>query len=130
LFDEGADLMEIVAESVLAEIVRRLVAEFNPEEIILFGSRAWGQPRPDSDYDLFVVLAESADDALNRAVRAHHCLKGLGISKDVIVSTRERFDRFRRIRASLEADIHNRGVVLYGRRQNGVDSTVAAKGGA
>ena len=29
---------------VLPEIVRRLVAEFDPEEIILFGSRAWGQP--------------------------------------------------------------------------------------
>ena len=25
-------------------------AEFDPEEIILFGSRAWGDPRPDSDY--------------------------------------------------------------------------------
>ena len=36
--------MESVAEEVLPEIVRRLVAEFDPEEIILFGSRAGASP--------------------------------------------------------------------------------------
>ncbi len=33
--------MQTTAEEVLPEIVRRLVAEFDPEQIILFGSRAW-----------------------------------------------------------------------------------------
>jgi predicted nucleotidyltransferase len=50
--------MPTTTEDVLPEIVRRLVEKFDPEEIILFGSRAWGQPRPDSDYDLFVIVAE------------------------------------------------------------------------
>ena len=36
--------MQTTAEDVLPEIVRRLVDEFDPEQIILFGSRAWGQP--------------------------------------------------------------------------------------
>ena len=120
--------MQTTAEDVLPEIVRRLVAEFDPEQIILFGSRAWGQPRPDSDYDLFVIVAESDDHPLQGAVKAHACLGGLGISKDVIVCTQERFDRFRRVPASLEAKIRNRGVVLYGRRENGAGSTVAAQG--
>ena len=44
--------MQTTAEDVLPEIIRRLVDEFDPEEIILFGSRAWGEPKPDSDYDL------------------------------------------------------------------------------
>jgi predicted nucleotidyltransferase len=120
--------MPTTSEDVLPEIVRRLVDEFDPEEIILFGSRAWGQPRPDSDYDLFVIVSESEEHPLERAVRAHGCLSGLGISKDVIVGTRERFDRFSRVPASLEAKIRNRGVVLYGRRQEGVGSTVAVEG--
>ena len=119
--------MQTTAEDVLPEIVRRLVAEFDPEQIILFGSRAWGQPRPDSDYDLFVIVAESDDHPLQGAVKADACRGGLGISKDVIVCTQERFDRFRRVPASLEAKIRNRGVVLYGRRENGAGSTVAAK---
>src|SRR5947207_8326496 len=95
---------------VVPEIVRRLVAEFDPEEIILFGSRAWGQPRPDSDYDLFVIVSGREEDPLQRAIRAHDCLGGLGISKDVIVSTQERFDRFSRVPTALEAKIRNRGV--------------------
>ena len=33
----------------------KIVKEFKPEKIILFGSRAWGTPRPDSDIDLFIV---------------------------------------------------------------------------
>jgi predicted nucleotidyltransferase len=120
--------MPIADAEVLPEIVRRLVDEFNPEEIVLFGSRAWGQPRPDSDYDLFVVVTESHEDPARRAFRAHDCLSGLGISKDVIVSTLERFDRFRGVAASLEARIRDRGVVLYGRGQARIGSTVAPNG--
>jgi predicted nucleotidyltransferase len=46
------------ADAVLAEIVRRLVAGFQPERIYLFGSHARGDAGPDSDYDLLMVLAE------------------------------------------------------------------------
>ncbi len=112
----------------LAEITRRLVAELNPDQIILFGSRAWGHPREDSDYDLFVVVPEGGIDALHLAVKAHECLSDLGISKDVLVSTRERFDRFSRVPASLEAKIRSRGLVLYGRGQKGAGSTMATQG--
>ena len=44
----------------LEDITRRLVAEFTPETIILFGSHAWGQPDENSDLDL---LEESVDRA-------------------------------------------------------------------
>jgi predicted nucleotidyltransferase len=114
--------MQTTVTDVLPEIGRRLVEEFDPEEIILFGSRAWGHPRPDSDYDLFVVVAETHEDPARRAFRAHSCLSGLGISKDVIVSTLVRYDRFRRVPASLEAKIRDRGVMLYGRSQTGIGS--------
>jgi len=36
--------MKTVPPELLAEITRRLVAEFQPEQIILFGSHAWGTP--------------------------------------------------------------------------------------
>jgi len=122
--------MRNMASDVLLEIVRRFVAEFDPEQIILFGSRAWGQPRPDSDYDLFVIVTASEENPAQRAFRARDCLSGLGISKDVLVSTKERFDRFSRVPAALEAKVHDRGVVLYGRSQAGAGSIVAAEGAA
>lgn len=39
----------------LDRIVDTIVAKFDPEKVILFGSRAWGKPGPDSDADLLVV---------------------------------------------------------------------------
>ena len=45
-----------ITDAVLAEIVSRLVACFQPERIYLFGSRARGDMGPDSDYDLLMVL--------------------------------------------------------------------------
>jgi predicted nucleotidyltransferase len=40
----------------IGELSARIVQEFNPEKIVLFGSYAYGQPSPDSDVDLLVVL--------------------------------------------------------------------------
>jgi len=39
----------------LAEITKQIVAEYNPEKIILFGSFAWGDPNENSDIDLLIV---------------------------------------------------------------------------
>ena len=47
----------MVDERRIAKLSERIVREFQPEKIILFGSYAYGQPRPDSDVDLLVVLA-------------------------------------------------------------------------
>jgi predicted nucleotidyltransferase len=40
----------------IRELVDRIVRHFQPERVVLFGSYAYGQPRPDSDVDLLVVL--------------------------------------------------------------------------
>ena len=43
---------------ILTEIVRRLVASFQPERIYLFGSTARGDADYDSDYDIVVIVRE------------------------------------------------------------------------
>ncbi len=65
----------IERQQVVQEIVGRLVEGYAPEAVILFGSHAYGQPRPDSDIDLLVIKATSACSAERyRAARA--CLAG------------------------------------------------------
>ena len=106
--------MSTLSQDLLGEVTSRLAAEFQPEEVWLFGSYAWGQPDEGSDIDLLVVVQDSDESPVRRSQRAHRCLRGLGIAKDVIVKTRAELERFRRVPSSLEADILRRGRQIYG----------------
>jgi predicted nucleotidyltransferase len=46
----------MVDEQTIQDLCNRIVQEFQPERIILFGSYAHGNPTPDSDVDILVVL--------------------------------------------------------------------------
>src|SRR2546426_11700823 len=52
--------MKSLEPGLLENITQRLVTEFQPEQIFLFGSHAWGTPDEDSDIDLLVVLPDDA----------------------------------------------------------------------
>ena len=105
--------MKTLDQALLREVTNRLEAEFQPEQVWLFGSRAWGQPDEGSDIDLLVVLRESDETPVRWAQRAHRCLSGLDIAKDVLVKTRAEVERFRNVPASLEAEIFRRGQKIY-----------------
>jgi predicted nucleotidyltransferase len=101
------------AEALLQEIVRRLVETFRPERIYLFGSRARGDWHLNSDYDLMVVVPESDQPAHRRAQLAYQALYGVGIPKDVVVWTRQEFDHYLPVAASLAATVAREGRLLY-----------------
>ena len=98
------------------EVIRRLVDEFQPETIYLFGSYAWGMPNEDSDMDLLVIVPESQENPIQRAVRAQRSLLGVKAAVDVLVKTRDEFQRYTSVKASLEAQISREGKLLYGRK--------------
>jgi predicted nucleotidyltransferase len=98
----------------LDEITNRLVAEFAPEEIILFGSHAWGTPDANSDLDLLVVVTASDQPAPRRAARAYRCLREVPVPLDILVKTRDEVERTRHVPASLVHEVLKRGRVLYG----------------
>src|SRR5260221_14326528 len=101
--NHGANLnaVKTIQPGLLENIIERLKAEFQPEEIYLFGSHAWGTPTDDSDVDLMVIVRESGEKSIRRMQRAHRCLIGMGFSKDVLVPTRAQVDRYKHLRASL-----------------------------
>lgn len=121
--------MQEVSILLLQEITRRLVDEFRPEQIILFGSHAWGKPNEDSDLDILVIVSQSHLPPVQRAVRAHRRLQGLNVPKDILVRTRAEVERFRDVQASLEHQIFARGTVLY-ERQVGARTELAHQGPA
>lgn len=58
---------------IIEQMVRRLVDEYQPERVILFGSMARGEPTQDSDIDLLIVK-ETAEPPLDRRVRVRRLL--------------------------------------------------------
>jgi uncharacterized protein len=106
--------VKTVDESLLETATQRLVAEFQPEQVWLYGSHAWGNPHDDSDVDLLVVVPHSDETPIRRSQRAHRCLRGLRMPKDVLVETRQEVDRVKGLKTSLESIILSRGRRLYG----------------
>jgi predicted nucleotidyltransferase len=106
--------VKVIPPGLLEKVVERLKAEFQPEEIYLFGSHAWGTPTEDSDVDLMVIIRDSDERDIKRMQRAHGCLRGMGFSKDVLVPTRAQVDRYKHLRASLFHQVLNQGRKLYG----------------
>lgn len=112
--DVSLNAVKIIPQGLLEKAVERLKAEFQPEEIYLFGSHAWGTPTDDSDVDLMVIVRDSGEKAIRRMQRAHHCLSGLGFSKDVLVPTRAQVGRYKHLRASLFHQVLTNGRKIYG----------------
>jgi excisionase family DNA binding protein len=69
----------------LPQIVGRIVRAVDPVRVVLFGSRARADARPDSDYDLLVLLDDVKDPRAMR-LEIRRALDDLPISKDVLVA--------------------------------------------
>jgi len=102
---------------VLEQIVQRLEEGLHPEQIILFGSYAYGEPTEGSDIDLLIIVPDSTEPAYRRAQKAYRCVGAVGVPKDLVVLTREEFEKQARVVTSLAGRAKNRGKVLYGRRE-------------
>ncbi|PYJ49807.1 MAG: hypothetical protein DME87_08250 [Verrucomicrobia bacterium] len=101
-----ASLSEI---QVLANNIAR---EFRPEKIILFGSHARGDARPDSDVDLMVIMPRDGKEHYQQAAEIHlKCHPGFPI--EVLVRTREEFEERLAMRDWFMRDIVREGKVLH-----------------
>ncbi len=101
------------SQEAIVGVVEEIATRFRPERIVLFGSRAWGEPVADSDVDLLVVM-ETARRPIEEGVRIRQALGfGPGFPLDVVVRTPDQ------IRSGLaEGDLFLRevmagGIVLY-----------------
>ncbi|MCX7018420.1 MAG: nucleotidyltransferase domain-containing protein [Candidatus Sumerlaeota bacterium] len=72
----------------LPEAIDRITRRFSPLRIILFGSWARGNARPDSDLDLLIVLPH-VENKRHATIEILRSLNGLPLSKDVVVTTPE-----------------------------------------
>ena len=104
-----------VNEEALRTATERLVAQFRPKRVILFGSQARGTADEHSDVDLLVVCSVGSSPGSRRAlmVAMDRALSGLGFARDVLILTPEEFERDRHIPGTVARPAWREGMVLY-----------------
>jgi predicted nucleotidyltransferase len=96
--------------NVLRDNLRSL---YNAKKIYVFGSYAWGSPTEESDLDVLVISDEFKDLSLGKRIaKATDILFELEFPVDLVVETSEEFNKFEKVKGSLEYQVENKGVLL------------------
>ncbi len=109
-------MIDSAREAQLSEVVERIVAGYDPEEIILFGSFAWGEPEKDSDMDLFIVKDDPRRQR-ERGIDVRHILMEMHPYPlvDVLVCTPAERDKRREMGDPFVIKILEKGRRVYKR---------------
>ena len=113
-----------VDDSLIQEVVDRIVESVHPERIILFGSHAYGSPHRGSDLDILVVM-RSELPRYKRSVPIYRALAGLLIPKDVLVYTPDEIEDWSDVPQAFITTVIRKGRVVYEKRQSRSDKRVA-----
>ena len=99
-------------EELIQKMVRRIIARFQPEKIILFGSHARRSAKPDSDVDLLIVMPVIGTKR-EAQIKIRYALHDIRMSKDIIVSDPSEFAWRKDVVGTIEWPASHEGKVLY-----------------
>ncbi len=105
----------MINKKIIEEVKNRLIKTYDPISIYLFGSYAWGKPTEDSDLDLLIVIDESDEKSYKRPIPGYDALFGMEISKDLIIYTKDEFDKISNNITTLGYKIKKDGELIYAR---------------
>ncbi len=108
----------MISQQTIDQVKEKLIKEFNPLEIYLFGSYAWGNPTEESDLDLLVVVERASEDRYKMLVRGHRSLHDFDIAKDLLVYTKDEFDEYSQEVPRLGYKIKTKGKRIYVRQDD------------
>lgn len=105
------DIRKRIPNSVIYALARQIAEKFRPEKIILFGSYARGNPRPESDVDLLVIMdASEGDVQTSLDIRRE---LGVSFGLDLIVYTTKHLKERVKMGDWFIRDALKEGKVLY-----------------
>lgn len=101
-----------ISQTLVREIITRILSIAEPQRIILFGSAATGGMSKDSDIDL-LVLESAPADTRKESVRIRQAVRGLGYPFDIIVMATERFEESKNVVGGVAYPANKYGKVIY-----------------
>lgn len=110
----SASLHQRISMQAIRAIAQQIVERFQPEEIVLFGSYAYGTPKPDSDVDLLVIMNTSLRSRQQR-LEISRALSPRPFPLDIIVRTPEEIAERLALGDPFVQEITSRGKVVYER---------------
>jgi uncharacterized protein len=99
----------------LDRIVRRVVEAVDPVAVYLFGSRARGDAREDSDYDLMVIVSDDFPAEQTRPSNAFALIEGREIPIDIALVRWSRFAERSNKVGTLSFEVSQDGIAVYER---------------
>lgn len=102
-------------DDLVRDIVRRIVETAQPEKVILFGSQARGDARPNSDFDV-LVIKRSDEPRYRRSVPLYVALADLPVEVEVMVYTPEEVEEWSEVPQAFVTTAVREGTTIYERR--------------
>jgi len=101
-----------ITEDKIDQAARKIAAQINPEKIILFGSFAYGQPTPDSDVDLLVIVKGKINSRA-RAQQISEILYPRPFPADILVRTPDEVKESLLHGDCFMKEVFSKGKILY-----------------
>ncbi len=96
-------------------LLKTIVEVYRPRRVVLFGSHARGEARPDSDLDLLVVLDDDAPPEALSWRRQNDARRGYSGPVDIIPCRESVLAQRAQASGSLADQVLREGVVVYER---------------
>ena len=106
--------MDSKIQDELAIVVQAIASNTKIEAVFLFGSRAYGEPKENSDLDIYLVIPDGDVDIFDLNADIRFALyKKLSFPLDLVIAKKSVFER-RSKALTLESIIAKQGVRIYG----------------
>lgn len=102
-------------QKIIINMLKKIIVEYQPEKVILFGSYAYGVPEEDSDIDI-LIIKDTDERPIDRRIRIRKIVSDSNerVAFEPIVLTKKELDRRVKIGDQFIDEILTKGKVLYG----------------